>query len=244
MSVHRPVRPEFGFGSGFTELGKKLLILYAVIYALELILFHWFRTPLVTRLFLHPLGHPAFGIWQVITHPFVHDPNAPLGFLIDCLVFYFFAAPVERSIGSRRFLTLFYGAAGAAAVCGIAFGLLAEFAAPFGGMLPSLLALVVVFGLLNPDATILLMFILPIKAKYIAYGTMAVTLLTFLAKANPNGAFHLGGVLFGYLWLNGPRHALDPARLHMRYLEWRLRRKKSRFRVIDGDKDKDGPTYH
>jgi membrane associated rhomboid family serine protease len=126
----------------------------------------------------------------------------------------------------------------------MAFSLMADFAAPFGGMLPSLLALIVVFGLLNPEATILLMFIIPIKAKYISYGTMLITLLTFLAKANPNGAYHLGGIVFGWLWLAGPRHVLDYRRLHMMYLEWRLRRKKARFRVIDGDKDKDRPTYH
>jgi hypothetical protein len=38
-------------------------------------------------------------------------------------------------------------------------------------MMPSLLSLIVIFGLLSPEATILLMFILPIKAKYLSYGT-------------------------------------------------------------------------
>ena len=244
MTPRQPIQTGFTFGSGFTPLGKKLLILYAAVYVAELIFFHWFRIPRVSLLFIHPLGHPDFHLFQILTHPFVHDPTAPLSFLIHCLVFYFFSAPVERAVGGRGFLTLFFGAAAGSALCGMGFSLMADFAVPFGGMLPSLLALIVVFGLLNPDATILLMFIIPIKARYISYGTLLITLLTFLAKANPNGAYHLGGILFGWLWLAGPRHALDYRRLHMMYLEWKLKRKKARFRVIDGDKDKDRPTYH
>jgi hypothetical protein len=113
------------------------------------------------------------------------------------------------------------------------------------GMLPSLLSLIVVFGLLNPEATILLMFILPVKAKFISYGTILITLLTFLAKVNPHGAYHMGGILVGYIYLKGPRNLFDPGAIHLKYLEWQLKRKKARFRVIDGDKDNnDKPTIH
>jgi len=110
-------------------------------------------------------------------------------------------------------------------------------------MMPSLLALIVVFGLLNPEATILLMFVLPVKAKYLSYGTILITFLTFLAKANPHGAYHLGGILFGWLYLKG---FLDPKRLYLKILEWRLARRRSRLKVISGlkDQDKQPPTYH
>ncbi len=111
MTPRQPIQAGFTFGSGFTPLGKKLLILYAAVYVAELIFFHWFRTPLITLLFIHPLGHPDFHLLQILTHPFVYDPTAPLGFLIHCLVFYFFSAPVERALGGRGFLVLFYGAA-------------------------------------------------------------------------------------------------------------------------------------
>jgi len=34
--------------------------------------------------------------------------------------------------------------------------------------------------------------------------------------------------------------------IYLKYREWRLKRKRSRFKVIDGDKykDNDKPTYH
>jgi len=225
-----------------------MLIIYAVIYVIELLFEHWLKIHLVYQLMIYPFSSDSFYFWQVATHPFIHNPTAPISFLINCLVFYFFAAPVEYIFGTRRFLTGFYVAAAGGALCGLMFGSVTGFSAPFMGMLPSLLALIVIFGLLNPEATILLMFILPVKAKYLSYGTIVITLLTFLAKANPHGAYHLGGILFGYIYFRGPKDLFDPNRLAAKYLEWRFNRKKSRFTVIDGQKDKkdddDKPTYH
>jgi len=240
------MRRSFGFGTSLTRLGQRLLILYSIIYVAELLLEQWFRVPVVSFLQLYPLSSENFHFWQILTHPFIHNPQAPVGFLINCLVLYFFAAPVELALGSRRFLTLFYLAALGGALVGLAFSGVAGFNAPFMGMLPGLLALIVVFGLLNPEATILLMFILPVKAKYISYGTAGITLLTFLAKANPYGAYHLGGILCGFFYFKAPGTALDPQVIYLKYLQWRLKRRKSRFRVIDGakGKDDDKPTYH
>ena len=236
----------YGFGSNLTLLGKRLLIIYAVIYVIELLLEHWLKIPVVEILRLYPFKSNSFRIWQIFTHPFIHNPQAPIGFLINCIVFYFFAAPVEHAFGSKRFLILFYFSALGGALCGLGFSSVSGFNAPFMGMLPSLLALVVIFGLLNPEATILLMFILPIKAKYLSYGTILVTLLTFLAKVNPYGPYHAGGILFGYVYFKGPRTVLDPNLIYLKYLQWQLKRKRSRFTVLDGDKNKndDKPTYH
>lgn len=239
------MRPSFGFGSTLTPLGKRLLIIYGTIYILELIFTHWIKTPLVTDLQLFPITSDGFHVWQIATHPFVHNPAAPIGFIINCIMIYFFAAPIEYVMGPRRFLTLFYLSAAGAVVCGLAFSSVAGLNAPFMGMMPSLLSLIVVFGLLNPEATILLMFILPVKAKYLSYGTILITGLTFLAKVNPFGAYHLGGILLGYIYLRNPRTLFDPQLLHFKYLQWQLKRKRANFRVIDGDKDdNDRPTYH
>ena len=235
----------YGFGSRLTLLGKRLLLAYGIIYVVELIFEHWFRIPVVSFIQLYPLGHSHFHFWQFFTHPFIHDPRNPISFLISCLVFYFFAGSVESAFGPRRFLILFYTSALGGALCGLVFSSVSGFNAPFFGMLPSLLSLIVIFGLLNPEATILLMFILPIKAKYLSYGTTLITSLTFLAKANPHGAYHLGGILFGYLYFRGLGRLLKL--LYLKYFEWELKKKRSRFKVVDGFKDKedkDTPTYH
>ena len=235
-----------GFGSRLTVLGKRLLLMYGIIYVVELLFEHWLRIPLASVLQLYPFTDSHFRIWQIVTHPFIHSPQSPISFLISCVVFYFFCAPVEHAFGQKRFLILFYASALGGAIFGLALGSVSGFGDPFLGMLPSLLSLIVVFGLLNPEATILLMFILPIKAKYLSYGTIIITLLTFLAKANPHGAYHLGGILFGYVYLRGVGNFLDPKVIHLKYLEWQLKRKRSRFQAIDGGrgKDDDTPTYH
>ena len=236
----------YGFGTRLTRLGKRLLIIYAMIYVVELLFEHWLGIPFAADLQLHPLQSGDFRIWQFLTHPFIHDPRSPLGFVVNGIVLYFFAAPVEHAFGSKRFLILFYISAAGAALFGIFFSMIPGFGAPFSGMLPSLLSLIVIFGLLSPEATILLMFILPIKAKYLSYGTVLITFLTFLAKANPHGAYHLGGILLGYIYFKGPRTLFDPNLIRLRYLQWQLKKSQARSRMAgDPDNKDDGkPTIH
>lgn len=237
--------PSFQFGSSLTPIGKRLILLYGAIYIIELILTFWIPTPLVGMLQLYPLSSPFFRFWQILTHPFLHYPDSQVGFLINCIMLYFFVAPIEYVMGTRRFLILFYTAAVGAAFTGMVFSLIPGFDAPFMGMLPSLLCLVVVFGLLNPEATILLMFILPIKAKYISYATVLITILTLLAKANPYGGYHLGGILFGYLYFRSGRLRQEFHFFRLRRLESKSRQRREKFKVIKGEKRKDDkPTYH
>ncbi len=237
----------FGFGTRLTAIGKRLLLIYGIIYVLELLMEHWLGLPVVSALQLHPLQDLDFRIWQLVSHALIHNPYTPISFLISCIVFYFFAAPVENALGTRRFLVLFYASALGGALCGLGFSTVSGFNAPFSGIMPSLLSLIVVFGLSNPEASILLMFIIPVKAKYLSYGTIIITFLTFLAKANPHGAYHLGGILLGYLYLKGPKSLPDLKLIYLKYRLWQLERRRSSFKVVQGgDKktDKDTPTYH
>jgi membrane associated rhomboid family serine protease len=235
----------FGFGTTLTSTGKIMLTIYAAIYILELICEHWLALPFYGWLALSPLQGGAFHFWQLLTHPLIHDPGAPISFLINCLVFYFFAGTIESALGTRRFLILYVAAAIGGAIVGLLFSGLTSFSVPYAGMMPSLLALIVTFGLLQPEAVVLLFFVLPVKAKLISYGTVIVTALTFLAKANVHGAYHLGGILLGYLYFRPPSHLLNPNWWRWKYFERGQGKKRSRFTVIDGKKDdNDRPTIH
>jgi membrane associated rhomboid family serine protease len=240
------LRPTIGLNNPLTQTGKWMLIVYASVYVLELISEHWLGLPLYRMLALSPLASPHFYPWQLITHPVVHDPSAPIGFLIDCLVFYFFAGTIESALGTRGFLYLYGMAALGGAVGGLVFSGLTSQMLPYAGMMPSLLALIVVFGLLQPEATVLLMFVLPIKAKYISYGTVIVTALTFLARTNAFGAFHLGGIGLAWLYFRSPTQWLDPNWWRWKHFEYSQRRHRSKFTVIDGKKkdEDDRPTIH
>ena len=237
----RPV----GFGTTLTPVGKIMLIAYAAVYVVELICEHWLGIPLYRLLALSPFKAGTFHIWQFATHLVVHNPGAPIGFLINCLVFYFFAGTIESALGTRQFLKLYAAAAIGGAIIGLLFSSMTSFGHPYGGMMASLLALIVTFGLMQPEAIILLFFVLPVKAKFIAYGTVVVTALTFLAKANVHGAYHLGGILFSYLYLRPPGQLLNLNWWRWKLFEHSQKKKKSQFTVIDGDKDDDDrPTIH
>ncbi len=227
-------------------MGKGMLVVYVSVYILELIGEKWMGMPLYHWLALNPIASGQFHPWQLVTHPLVHDPAAPLGFLINCVVFYFFSGPLEAALGTSGFLRLYLGAAAGGAIAGLTFSSLVGWSFPYAGMMPSLLALIVTFGLLRPEATILLMFILPVRAKYISYGTILITALTFLARTNAYGAYHLGGIALGYLFFRSSGRWFDVNWWKLKYFEYTLRKKRSRFTVIDGKKhDKKGkPTLH
>ncbi len=234
-----------GFNNPLTQTGKIMLIVYAAVYVLELLGEHWLGMPLYGMLALSPMGSGGFYPWQLITHPFIHDPSAPIGFLIDCVVFYFFAGTIESALGTRRFLSLYIIAAIGGAVAGFLFSALTSAMIPYAGMMPSLLGLIVVFGLLQPESTVLLMFVLPVKAKYISYGTVIVTALTFLARTNVYGAYHLGGIGLAWLYFRYPAHLLDPNWWRWQYFNYSQKKHRSKFTVIDGKKkDDDRPTIH
>ncbi len=93
---------KYGFNSQLTETGKRLITVYAVIYILELIVTHWMNHPLVLKLMLWPFNTDEFKLWQLITHPLIHDPSRPIMFFIDCIILYFFMAPVEYALGTHR----------------------------------------------------------------------------------------------------------------------------------------------
>jgi membrane associated rhomboid family serine protease len=238
-------RNTIGFNNSLTQVGKTMLIVYGAIYVLELIGEHWLGIPFYRLLALSPFKSEAFHFWQLFTHPVIHDPGAPIGFLIDCVVFYFFAGTIESALGTRNFLRLYIIAALGGAAAGLIFSGLTSFSVPCAGMMPSLLALIVVFGLLQPESTILLMFVLPIKAKYISYGTIIITALTFLAQTNVHGAYHLGGIGLAWLYFRSPSQWLDTDWWRLKYYENSQGRRRSKFTVIDGHKDdNDKPTIH
>ena len=80
---YHPMRTTYSFGTGLTPAGKKLLIFYAAVYVSELVLEHWLHIPLVPLLQLHPVFHHGFQPWQILTAHFIHDPAAPIGFLLN-----------------------------------------------------------------------------------------------------------------------------------------------------------------
>jgi hypothetical protein len=90
------------------------------------------------------------------------------------------------------------------------------------------------------------MFVLPVKAKYLSYGTLVVTALTFLARTNVHGAYHLGGIGLAWLYFRAPTRWLDAGWWRWKWVRHRQKKQRGRFTVINGKNNDDGdkPTIH
>ncbi len=174
--------------------------------------------------------------------------HALTGFPTTLLFFYFFSGPVERYMGTRRFVTYWVLAALGGVVLGQPLSLVYGLDQPFVGPMPGLMGLIVLFGLAFREARILLMLVLPVKGVWIAAITAIMAVLALLAKFNPAAAYWCGAIGVAFLFYKGWLDLLDLKVLQLRVREYRLKRKLKRFRVIEGgrgdDGSDDGPVYH
>jgi membrane associated rhomboid family serine protease len=76
-------------------------------------------------------------------------------------------------------------------------------------------------------------FLFPIKAKYFVMIIGAIAFLNSVGSAGSgvSNVAHLGGMLFGYLYLRMGFLRLDAGKLIQRYQEWKLQRAKRKFQV-------------
>jgi membrane associated rhomboid family serine protease len=88
------------------------------------------------------------------------------------------------------------------------------------------------FGVLYPETIILFFFVFPIQAKYFVmiYGAMAL-----LGSLSVNGTVsevaHLGGMLFGLLYLKVRFPKVDTYEVRRWYRNYKMQRAKKKFQV-------------
>lgn len=162
--------------------------------------------------------HQGF-LWQIFTYMWLHDPRTIWHLLFNMLVLWMIGGAVEARLGRRQFW-LFYIVCGlVAGVCALAASLLAaggiEGARPIVGASGSIFGVMAAFALMYPDAVLLLMFIIPVRARTAVLVLAGIQLLMLLQMGSAITAVaHLSGMVAGYLMLKGE----DP----LRYLATRL----------------------
>ena len=191
-------------------------------------------------------------VWQPFTYPFIGWGGSGLWFLIELLILFWFGRDVFWRLGRQLFWRLVARAAVGAAVVALVVQLLlsmtgtgAEGLAAFQLMQGQRILITIViaaFATLWGEATILLFFVLPVKARWFLWleilfafigfleskdfaGFCGVCIAVFLTYSSlkPGGP---GAVIRG--WRKRGEHFILKQRLD------RLKRKR-RFDVIDGD---------
>ncbi len=191
-----------------------------------------------------------FFVWQLATYAFLHQG---FGHIIwNMLALWMFGADIERVWGTRRFVQFYFFCAVGAGICVV----IANYILPWGnpsiptiGSSGAIFGILLVYALMFPDREILWGFLIPIKVKYFVLIVGAVAFLSsFGVNTGVSNFAHLGGLLFGYLFLKTPHMQFDPVGpLRRQYREWKLQRAKKKFQVYlrkQGPPGRGGPKVN
>ena len=194
-----------------TPAVKHLLILNVIIFVGTTFLGNKYFFDGILALYYPMSG--AFEFWQIGTHMFMHGNLTHL--LFNMFALWMFGTAVEQQFGLRKFL-IFYLSCGLGAV---ALTFLVYFIQiyPFfdlnvksnGAMVGAsgaIMGILVAFGMLNPNAELMLIFLpIPIKAKYFIPGIIVLDLISattgvsFFSPSNTAYIAHIGGAVTGFL---------------------------------------------
>lgn len=170
-------------------------------------------------------------IWQLFTYMFLHGGIAHL--LFNMLALWMFGSTLEQDWGTRRFLKYYFLCGIAAGVCVLAVNAaIGDWGTPTVGASGAIFGLLVAFGVMYPNQTVLMNFLFPIKAKYMVAIYAAIELLlTFGPNTGVSTIAHLGGMLFGYIYLKSRLPRFGFAEVRSAYSQWRMQRAKRKFQV-------------
>lgn len=183
-----------------------LMVAVGVCFVLQEIVFVYFHREnwVVDHLALSTGGLKQGFVWQLITFQFLH---VGLWHLIGNLLgLWFFGRFVEKRLGVAAFLKVYFlsGIAGGVLQAGLGFVWAEHYGVvPTFGASAGVCGLISAFTLLEPDAEIRVMGILPMRAKHFLW--IAGGIAAFFTLVPTGGGYahaaHLGGFLAGLAYM-------------------------------------------
>src|ERR1035441_6382088 len=173
-----------------------------------------------------------FAIWQLATYLFLHGGIWHL--LFNMLTLWMFGVTLERDWGTRRFLKYYFLCGIGAGLCDVTVNaLLGNWGTSTIGASGAIYGVLLAFGVLYPESTILFLFLFPIQAKYFVmiYGAMALLGALGTQNSGVSNVAHLGGMIFGLLYLKVRFPKLDMYEVRRWYRNYKLQRAKKKFQV-------------
>jgi rhomboid family protein len=228
-----------GIGGAMTPAIKALIIANAAVFVLESLL-RMSGLGAADELFraffaLQPdLVYGRGYIWQLASYLFLHGDLGHI--LVNMFMLWMFGVEMERLWGSKRLLNYFF-------LTGVGAGITTCFFSPGSrtiGASGAIFGIMLAYGMAFPNRQILFWFVFPMKAKHFVLLLAGIELWVSSQYVSDGiGHFaHLGGMLFGYLYLKRAWRVKDL----ISELRWRARRR--RFRVFEERNEKDRYPYH
>lgn len=187
-------------------------------------------------------------VWQLVTYSFLHAGLTHI--LFNMLSLWMFGSSLEQQWGAQRFYEFYFFCVVGAALttCGAAYLHLlgmSPLAATVGAS-GGIYGLLVAFGILFALMRVYIYGIFPIQARWLAIIWVALALFGAMSeRGGINNVAHLGGALFGFIYLKAlPPRGLKLATsegyygLRNRYQRWKRRRAAKKFEVFMKEHDR------
>jgi len=192
------------FGGSVPPVVKALLLANAAVFTFQLLAESLAKTRLdqIFGLIPYDVTHHFF-LWQLASYLFLHGGIFHLA--LNMIALWMFGGELEETWGSERFARFYFVTGIGAGLCSVLAGWNSYI--PIIGASGAIYGLLAAYGILFPDRTLLLYFVVPIKAKWFVLILGLITFWSSLASSGSGVAHvaHLGGMLFGWLYLRGWR---------------------------------------
>lgn len=247
MSIWDEIKSSFRLGSNLTRLIYINLGVFLVFALLRVFLFMagspsgWITSVLAVPADIHSL---MVRPWTIVTYMFYHEEF--LHILFNLLWLYWFGQLFLQFFAQRQ-LTWVYllGGISGALLYILAFNLLppfkgyAELSLALGAS-ASVLAVVIAVSTLQPNFTVYLLFLGAVRLKYLALATVVIDIISIPVSNAGGHIAHLGGALFGFLYVVMLRKGTDLAKpfYHLASIKFPKRnRMKVTYRSHNADYD-------
>ncbi len=228
-----------GGGRGFTGAVKALIIANGIVFALQILDGIAGGGSFVRSFGLSPYSvtHDFF-VWQLVTYIFLH--GSFIHILFNMFALWMFGGELERSWGGREFVRFFF-------ICGVGAGISSVMMEPDStiptiGASGAVYGILLAYGLLFPNRTILMIpFMIPVKVKY--YVMFIGGMAFYLSFSGGGGGVahiaHLGGMVFGFLYLRWGKFESVTQGIRDYYDRWRREQLRKKFDVYYNKRQKE-----
>lgn len=175
-------------------------------------------------------------VWQPVTSLFVHLDF--LNFAFSVIGIWFIGTTIERAVGTKRFLLLFFASGVLANLATAALAAQVGAAEIYAGCGSAVLALFVAFGTLYNRTPARILGGLVMSARTLTAILVGFALLVDLSRGDwPRLAADLVALVLGYALVGGRGHGLREL-----WTDWRARRQRRRYQILEGGRKASKPA--
>jgi len=230
-SIWEDIKREYHYGNMITRIVILNFAIFVLLHLIGIILWasNGGTKPPIYQEIIHFFSMSSDG-WFILTHPwviitsiFLHEGIWHIA--MNMLFLYWFGRIVGDFIGNHRILPLYI----LGGLVGNLFFFLSANVLSYGNGLPvyalgasgGVMAIVVASGVLSPNYTMRLLLIGDVKLKYIVAVLVFLDIVGIASNINTGGRFaHLGGALFGGLFISLLRNGTDLSAPFNSLIQW------------------------